>query len=52
MVWLVLRFIWLERNRRVFDKVPLMPHVVARRIQDELQMWIRAKIGGLARDVT
>ena len=52
MVWLVLRFIWLERNRRVFNKVPLMAHVVARRIQDELQMWIRAKIGGLARDVT
>lgn len=52
LVCLVLRFIWLERNKRVFDKVATMPHMVVRCINEEFETWIRAKLGGLPRGVT
>jgi hypothetical protein len=46
MVILVARFLWLERNNRVFDKLATMPSKLCRRIRAEFDQWKRAKLCG------
>lgn len=41
-----LRFIWLERNSRVFERKASLPADVVTLIRAELRLWIHARVDG------
>jgi hypothetical protein len=51
LVILIARFLWLERNSRVFDRLASMPSEVCRKIRVKFDQWKKAKLCGVLGEI-